>query len=211
MLSDPEPDLSPLWLLRDAGPAAAPALPRLRQIVEGDDSSLGVAALYALWSITGDPVETVEHCRRMLPQVGPRALVGVFSELGSHAGPFADDVRAAFDEDYWPLPIAHWRITGDVDASLPDLIASWRSRRGAHSGIVGCWAEMGAAASERTVPLLRAELAIAERATYSGSSTAVEDDEEFLTEVRAALAALTADPGVADPGAVDYAASVSSS
>ena len=75
---------------------------------------------------------------------------------------------------------------------IRDRIASWRSRRGAHSGIVGCWAEMGAAASERTVPLLRAELAIAERATYSGSSDAVEADEEFLAEVRDALAVITA-------------------
>jgi hypothetical protein len=190
--NDSYPGIATFWLLQAAGPAAAAAAPALRELLTGPNAAIAMRAADTLWAITGEADELLPVYERVRTDVGDSSFCASLRELGPAAAPLAGRVREILDrpEPDFPVAAALWRITGEVDTTLPVLVRAWTADRRAHLLIAECWAEMGRRAST-VEPLLRAELAEPSRATYDGSSETIPDDEEFLRAVGRALAALS--------------------
>ncbi|MEU7909309.1 hypothetical protein [Actinoplanes sp. NPDC049118] len=192
-LDSAKPKISDVWAVAALGPAAADAEPRLRGLLDAEDSSLARWAADALHAIGVDFGELLPAYRRLMADPWDRQrIVSSLADVGPAAAPLADLVREAMavPGDGHRAAVALWRITGDADAALPAMLDGWRHARYAHTGLAECFAELGprAAAAE---PLLRAELADPRRATHDGASSAIEDDEEFLASVRNAITAVS--------------------
>jgi hypothetical protein len=187
-----KPDVIDIWAVASLGPAAADAVPRLRELLEAEDSSVARSAANALHAIGVDFDELLPTYRRLMALPWERhPVVRSLADVGPAAAPLADLVREAMAVPAargWAA-VALWRITGEPDAALPAMLDGWQHERYAYTELAECFAELGprAAAAE---PLLRAELANPRRATSEGSSRAIEDDERFLATVRGALAAV---------------------
>jgi hypothetical protein len=198
LLASPLQDWSAVTLGR-IGPAAAPALPALRQAATGDDPQLAVAAAGALWRIDRSPDALALLTNRL---DGP-AAGEAFEEIGA-MGPAADPA-AALVATYldappgdWRTPVraavALWQLTGDAERVTPALTAAWHGNRLTRLLIAEAATGSLAAALQ---PLFSAEIAANLRFNVSAgswSSAQVIEDERLRELCRADPAARVASP-----------------
>jgi hypothetical protein len=208
-----------LRVLAAMGPAAGPAAPLVRdRLVNGDPRVRGQAAM-TLAALLGGTAEA--ELRELLTHENADARRGAADGLRAIGVPAAEVLHAYADDDYWSLralgPAAAplvprlraavatvrwpevvltllWQITGDTGTYLPALVDNWRRERSRNNLTAEAWIAMGPAAAVAE-PLLRAELANPVRSTYepySHGSADIENDEDYLTLCRKALASVTA-------------------
>ncbi|BFU47910.1 hypothetical protein [Krasilnikovia sp. MM14-A1004] len=194
-LHDPEPSVVA------AAAAALPAVEgeraeaEVRPLLTHDSADVCLSAADALHAAGVTDVLAGYEAALRYDGWPPYSALHSLGTLGAAAGPLASRVRAMLDDpDIDGLAAATlWRITGDLDTTLPVLARAWRRERRVHTPIAVCWAEMGPAAAPAG-PLLRTELSTVTRATYrpdGQGSTDIENDEEFLRACASALTSIT--------------------
>jgi hypothetical protein len=175
------------------GPAAAEAVPALRQALTGDDRSLVISAAAALWHIERSPDALPLLTAALDGDSGSAALTEI-GRMGADAVAAAPLVATYLDappgRHRW-IPVeaalALWRLTGEIERVAPVLTSAWRAAPSARVRIAE------AAAGELAValaPVFREEIAVARRhnVTENGwSSDQVRADERLLELCRAAV------------------------
>ncbi|MEV4949558.1 PBS lyase [Streptomyces sp. NPDC053755] len=179
------------------GPAAKEALPDVRELLVGDSASVAASAALALWSVEGDAAAVLPALEAWLrPGTPAPEWCAAARALGS-IGPAAADGAPALRHglrarDLWVRvagAAALWRVTGDVEATLPVLLKAWDENPHARVDIAECLAEMGPAAREAE-QAIRDELARRRRHNvreHGSGSHDIHQDEKLVTLCRAAL------------------------
>ncbi|GGN45410.1 hypothetical protein GCM10010109_79600 [Actinoplanes campanulatus] len=193
-LADPRPEVVAAAARALAAVEADGTEDALRPLLTHDDPEVCLGAADALRAAGAtDVLVGYEHALRTNRYVRHHALESI-GTMGAAAAPIAAQVKTLLTDacsQQLAATTTLWRITGDLDATLPILSAAWQRKRAAHIGIATCWAEMGPAAAS-VESLLRTELATATRATHWGSrDDAIEEDEEFLRACTRALTSIT--------------------
>ncbi len=199
LLRREEIDIGVVWALGRLGAAAISAAPTLRGLLDHADPETALAAASALWRITRDPTLCLPVFQRHLAQGGASiatAAQGV-AELGATAAPAAERLRELLaDAPVWVrlhAAEALWRAVGDIEATLPVLLALWDQNAHVRVHVACCVGEMGAAAGA-AAPLLRRELGQVRRHNHDPhgySSDAVRADEALLRACSKALTRIT--------------------
>jgi hypothetical protein len=192
LLAPPLRDWSAATLGR-IGPAAAAALPALRQAATDDDPRLAVAAAGALWRIDRSP----DALALLTPHLDGSASREAFEEIaamGAAAAPAAPLVATYLDTppgQHWWTPtraaLTLWQLTGETERTAPVLTAAWHGNPHTRPKIAEATTGPLAAVLE---PLLRAEIAANRRFNVSAgswSSAQVTEDEQLLKVCRDVL------------------------
>ncbi|MET8700924.1 HEAT repeat domain-containing protein [Kitasatospora sp. NPDC004723] len=187
-----------LGALRRFGPAAAPALPVIRELAALDaaaDPNVAPAAIATLWAVGADLDEVLPPALALLDDGISFRVDGATDVLGA-IGPAAaaalPRLRELLDHTYEWVRVqgaaALWEIGGEPEAPavLGALLPAWERNPYTARRVVPCLERMGPAATP-AAPLLRAHLELTERVDGSGS---IEEDEKLLAACRAALARL---------------------
>ncbi|MFE0699219.1 PBS lyase [Streptomyces sp. NPDC058872] len=180
------------------GPAAREAVPELRELLAEESAAVSTAAARALWAAEGDLADVLPALERWLrPGTSSAdwcAAAQAIGEIGPMAAAEAPALRPGLaSRDPWVRvrsAAALWRVSGEVSASLPVLLAAWEENRHARVDIAECLAEMGPAAAEAQVVILT-ELTRRRRHNAREGACGSHDihlDEKLLTLCRAALA-----------------------
>ncbi|MGW7429854.1 PBS lyase [Streptomyces sp. NPDC054861] len=179
------------------GPAAREAVPDIRELLLGDAATVSASAALALWSVKGDAVAVLPALEAWLrPGVPDPEWCAAARALGS-IGPAAADGAPALRpglkaRDLWvrvAAAAALWRVTGDVESTLPVLLRAWEENPHARVDIAACLAEMGPAARDAE-PAIRDELGRRRRHNvreHGSGSHDIHQDEKLVTLCRAAL------------------------
>ncbi|MFJ9445383.1 HEAT repeat domain-containing protein [Kitasatospora sp. NPDC101235] len=189
---------STLQALRRLGPAAVPALPRIRALAHGPEARVRPVALGALWAVEGDAAEILPPLLELLDTDSPFGLFTVVDLLGG-IGPAAaaalPRLRELLTNGYdWVrvhCAAALWDIGGapETAAVLDALLPAWENNSATGGHVAACLERMGAAAAP-AVPLLRAQLELPQRGGRFGS---IEEDEKLQRRCRTLLARLDPD------------------
>ncbi|MFE0643931.1 HEAT repeat domain-containing protein [Streptomyces sp. NPDC058877] len=180
------------------GPVAREAVPEFRELLREESAAVSTAAARALWAVEGDLVDALPTLERWL-RAGTSSTdwctaAQAIGEIGPMAAVAAPALRPGLaSRDPWVRvrsAAALWRVSGEVSASLPVLLAVWEENRHARVDIAECLAEMGPAAAEAQVVILT-ELTRRGRHNAREGACGSHDihlDEKLLTLCRAALA-----------------------
>ncbi|MBF9133849.1 PBS lyase [Plantactinospora sp. S1510] len=201
------PELLPLatheYMIRPIGrlgPAARDAVPVLRPLLDAPERRLALAAVSALYRITGDPAPVLPVLGRFLDATGYDATAAAdeIAEIGPAAAghlPRLGALLAEPDPHGWlhlSAARALWRVAGDADAVLPVLTGLWDRNPYTRTAVATIWAEIGQPAGA-ALPLLRAEQARPRRHTARDngwSDSQVTEDEELLRVMAGTVDAL---------------------
>ena len=187
---------SALRTLRSFGPAAAPALGAVGQLVTASDARVRPAAVAALWSIGGDREDVMPLLQDLLEDRIPFCIsqvADVLGEIGSPAAAALPRLRELLTHSYdWVrvhCAAALWDIGGDPEAPavLDILLQAWAQNPATANHVAACLDRMGPAAAP-ALPQLRSQLALPRRGYRYAS---IGDDEELQRVSRAIIKRLT--------------------
>jgi hypothetical protein len=125
----PGPPWALAGVLGELGAAAAPAVDRLRPLLQSADGRTSTSAAVALWQIRGDAGETLPVLGAWLrgdDDYGARLAAQAAERLGRAAGELSADVTPLLRSDVRKARVeagrALWRMTGDADLVLGALL-----------------------------------------------------------------------------------------
>ncbi|MEU8661143.1 hypothetical protein AB0C31_31175, partial [Actinoplanes philippinensis] len=183
LLASPLTDGSAATLGR-IGPAAAEALPALREAAAHGYPRLAVTAAGALWRIDRSP----DALALLTAHLGGPAAGKAFEEIAAmgstavSAAPLVATYLDARDPHWWTpahAALTLWRLTGETERIAPVLTAAWHGNLHTRATIAEAATGSLAAALH---PLFQAEIAANQRFNISANmpaSTRVPDDERL--------------------------------
>ncbi|MFE6865032.1 HEAT repeat domain-containing protein [Kitasatospora sp. NPDC057692] len=189
---------SALGALRQFGPAAAPALPAIRELAASEaavDAGVVPVALGALLAAGAAPEEVLPVVLPLLDDGAPFRVseaAEVLAAIGPAAAAALPRLRELLghDQDWVRVHCAAalWAVGGGPEAAavLGALLPAWQENPYTARVVVPCLDRMGPAAAP-AVPLLRAHL---ERPGQAAGSGGLEEDEKLRSRCRTLLTRL---------------------
>lgn len=183
------------------GPAARPAVPELRDLLDrppaGLSAQAGARAAGALWAIEGDADAILPALCALLGGPDPdgrHAAAAVVGGLGAAGAAAAGPLGALlWSADPWTrveAAAALWRVTGDPGRAWPVLRRAWAELPHARVRVAGALADLSTREAEGADRLVDRELLTVRRHNAVGAGAGghdIFDDERLLALCRRAV------------------------